>query len=113
MYAHIMRLLVVGFVILVMFIMTVYLNRREDVWKKYKLTPVKSEELDDWMEAYRIYLETYESVEDVPNKVALRISLEDTRKSILDWYTSKGEELGLDPLAAENFGRDMIRQEKI
>jgi hypothetical protein len=37
----------------------------------------------------------------------------ETRKSILGWYKGKAEELGLDPLTAENFSLDVIRQEKI
>ena len=106
------------FVVIIVFILVyVYMSRPkgpEDVWKRYKLTPFKSEELDDWMEALHTYREAYESVENnMPVKVVLRLNVEETRKSILDWYKGKAEELGLDPLTAENFSLDVIRQEKI
>ena len=109
-----MRFLVLGFIIVIMFIICFSRTKKpDDVWKRYKLEPIQSEELDDWMKALNIYREAYETTKDVPNKVALRLGMENTRKSILDWYKHKGEELGLDSTTAENFSRDVIRQEKI
>ena len=109
-----MRLLVVGFIIVIVFIICFSRTEKpEDVWKRYKLDPIKSEELDDWMKALNIYREAYETNEYIPNKVALRLGIENTRKSILDWYKNKAEELGLDSTTAENFSRDVIRHEKI
>lgn len=109
-----MKSLFICFVVFALIIMHVYAPKKsEDVWTKYGVKPFVPEDMDDWMKALNIYRETYEKAEDMTDKVVIRLNLEDARKSILDWYNEKGQELGMDPDKAVEFSRDMIRYNKI
>jgi hypothetical protein len=109
-----MRALFIVFVIFALFVTYMYVAKKpDDVWTKYGIQPFVLEDMDDWMKAISIYREAYESAEDVTKKVVVRMGLEDTRKTMLELYRKKGEELGLDSDAAIQFSRDVIRYNKI
>jgi len=108
-----MKLIVFAFIIVAVFITGFYLIGKEDIWKKYGLEPVESEDVDNWMKALKIYRETYTIAEDKLDKIEIRLGIEEARKDLLDWYNEKGQELGLDPDTADKFSRDMIRKNKV
>ena len=109
-----MKSLFICFVVFALIIMYVYVHKkRDDVWTKYGIQPFVLEDMDYWMKALNIYRETYEQVEDVTDKVMVRVNLEEARKEMFDLYRERGEQLGLDPHMATEFGRDMIKYNKI
>jgi inorganic triphosphatase YgiF len=85
----------------------------DEIWSKYKLKPVKSTELDALMKTLQEQKKAYESAKGVGEKMKLRIDFEKTRMDIREWYTAKGQELGLDKDAANNFALDIIMKNSI
>jgi hypothetical protein len=110
-----MKALFIGFVIFALFVTYMYMSKSkpDDVWTKYGVKPFVLDDMDDWMKALNIYRETYEKVQDVNDKIVLRMGLEETRGRMLELYKEKGEEMGLDSDTAVEFSRDMIRYNKI
>jgi hypothetical protein len=88
-------------------------KKPDDVWTKYGVKPFVLDDMNDWMKALNMYRETYEKVEDLNDKIFIRVNLEDVRKEMFELYKEKGEEMGLDSDTAVEFGRDMIRYNKI
>lgn len=84
-----------------------------EIWTKYKLTPVESPELDVLMNTLKSQKKTYDEAKELGEKMRIRVDFEKTRYEIREWYIKKGEELGLDKDAANDFSMDMVMKNSI
>jgi hypothetical protein len=84
-----------------------------EVWAKYGLKPIESEDLDIMMADLNMHKDLYKGDITIQERIGLRMQMEELRSQVSDWYNATGKELGLDDEKSAAFAKDMVKKYSI